>query len=237
MEEQYQPCVSADQLIAAERAERYKRQLERPDKFPDGANWQYIIENKMALIGRELYRKYLVSWLTPQPERCDYHELALQRFGEYLCAIEREDAVDIVYSDITSAPEATKGLIADCNLFDAMRLYKILNDGDANFVVECLDTFQPKYTANDLRNMQRLSLAIDNLEPLGEMRDARSIFGREVKYICPEGHTNSAQQEFCATCGLNIHGFNGEQVAMIRDFKSRIATLSRLLSKSKPVSY
>jgi hypothetical protein len=79
-------------------------------------------------------------------------------------------------------------------------------------------------------------LAIENLEPLGEMRDMRSIFGKERKYICPEGHTNSAQQEFCATCGLNISGFNGEQVAFIRDFKSRTATLARLLSKSKPIA-
>jgi hypothetical protein len=227
--------VSADQLIAAERAERYKRQLERPDVFPAASNWQYIIDNRMSLIGRELYRKYLVSWLTPSAERCDYHELALQRFSDYLNAIERKDAVEIVYSDITSAPEATKGLIADCRLFDAKKLYKILNDGDIAFVVDCLDTFQPTYSADDLRNMQRLILAIDNLEPLGEVREARSIFGRETKYICPEGHTNSAQQEFCATCGLNINGFTGEQVAVIREFRSRTKTLSGLL-QSKPVS-
>jgi hypothetical protein len=231
-----QNIISADQLIAAERAERYKRQLERPDIFPAAANWQYIIDNRMAVIGRELYRKYLVSWLTPPAERCDYHELALQRFADFLNAIDRDDAIDMVYSDITSAPEATKGLIADCRLFDAPKLYKILNDGDVTFVVECLDTFQPEYDDTDLRNMQRLLLAIENLEPLGEMREGRSIFGREVKYICPEGHANSAQQEFCATCGLNIHGFNAEQAAFLRDFKSRTATLSRLLHKSKPVS-
>jgi hypothetical protein len=228
--------VSADELIAAERAERYKRQLERPDVFPAAANWQYIIDNRMAIIGRELYRKYLVSWLTPPAERCDYHELALQRFSEFLCAIDRADAVDIVYSDVSSAPEATKGLIADCRLFDALKLYEILHDGDTAFAVECLATFQPEYTESDLQNMQRLSMAIDNLEPLGEVREARSIFGRETKYICPEGHTNSAQQEFCASCGLNIFGFNGEQAASIRDFKARVSTLSRLLFKSKPIS-
>jgi hypothetical protein len=227
--------VSADELIAAERAERYKRQLERPDVFPAAANWQYIIDNRMAVIGRELYRKYLVSWLTPASERCDYHELALQRFAEYLSAIDREVAVDVVYSDITSAPEATKGLIADCRLFDAKRLYEILHDGDTAFAVDCLDTFQPSYSADDLHNMQRLVLAIDNLEPLGEMRETRSIFGRDTKYVCPDGHTNSAQQEFCATCGLNIKGFNAEQVAVIRDFRSRTSTLSTLL-QSKPIS-
>jgi hypothetical protein len=227
--------ISADELIAAERAERYKRQLERPDVFPAASNWQYIIDNRMSIIGRELYRKYLVSWLTPAAERCDYHELALLRFSDYLNAIDRKDAVEIVYSDITSAPEATKGLIADCRLFDAQKLYKILGEGDVTFVVDCLDTFQPTYSAADLHNMQRLALAIDNLEPLGEMREARSIFGRETKYICPEGHTNSAQQEFCATCGLNINGFTGEQVAVIREFRSRTTTLAGLL-KSKPVS-
>jgi hypothetical protein len=228
--------ITADELIAAERAERYKRQLERPDVFPAAANWQYIIDNKMSMIGRELYRKYLVSWLTPADERCDYHELALQRFSEYLSTIDRDEAVNIVYSDITSAPEATKGLISDCQLFDASKLYQILIDGDAVFAIECLGTFQPQYTDVDLHNMQRLVLAIENLEPLGEMRDMRSIFGKERKYICPEGHTNSAQQEFCATCGLNINGFNGEQVVFIRDFKSRTATLARLLSKSKPIA-
>ena len=224
--------VSADSLIATERAERYKRQLERPEVFPTAENWEYIIDTAMYQIAPELYRKYLMAWLTPAVNRSDFHDLALENFPEYLRAIPRADAVSAVYADVTSAPEATLAVILDCRLFDAPALQKILDHGgSAGFVAECMNAYQEHYTRDDLRDMQLLYNEMMQLPAEGIMRETRSIFGRDLRYICPNGHSNPKDTDFCTQCGLNINGLNADQQAAIDRFGSRLQTLDRLLRR------
>lgn len=221
--------VTADELIAAERAERYKIQLQRPDVFPAQTNWQYIIDNRMEMIAPELYRKFLVSWETPDDVRCDYHELAIRHFPEYLGIIDRRMAVATVYSDIQSSPSATIHLITDCRLFDAVQLLRIVKQGNVAFAADCLGAMQPEYDESDVRLLENLYSVISTVRPKGEIRDTRMIFGRETRYICPAGHSNPSDVEYCETCGLNIYGLNEDQNNAIEDFRSRISVLSRLL--------
>ena len=226
--------VTADALIAAERAERYKVQLDRPDVFPAEQNWEYIIECRMGAIAAHLYRKYLVSWITDPELRTDYHQSALRNFPKYLGVIDRRVAVDTVYSDVTSAPDAALHLIVECRLFDARRLLALL-DGDvagedpAPFVVDCMAAYQPEYSAADFSDMNALYKAVRSLAPIGEMREGRTIFGREVRYICPNGHSNPADHEFCDTCGVNQYGLNEEQMQCLDAFKTRLSLLSKML--------
>lgn len=240
-------AVGADALIAAERAERYRIQLDRPDVFPSEQNWIYITDCRMASLARLLYRKYLVSWLTEPELRTNYHQLALKHFPLFINAIDRRHAIDTVYSDVTSSPEATLNLIADCRLFDARHLSHILNSDfpagtntesaknscfdPAVFVVEALSAYQPDYTTRDLADMSDLLDDIHNLQPIGEVRETRGIFGRETRHICPNGHSMPADEEFCPTCGINSFGFTHAQAANIESFGQRITLLSQLLRK------
>lgn len=221
--------VSADALVAAERAERYRRQLARADVFPSAANWDYIIDHAMYPIARELYRKYLVAWVTDQDVRSDYHDLALARFPDYLRAIPREHAVAAVYSDVESSPDATKALIDDVRLFDAPSLMRILGAGNVVFVADTLLTLQPEYGPKDLQNMASLQHMLDNLPALGEYRESRAIFGSGLRYICPGGHNNPSDTEYCTQCNLNIYGLNPEQSANITAFAARVRLLRSLL--------
>ena len=226
--------ISADALIAAERAERYRVQLERPNTFPTEQNWQYIIECKMAGIAPQLYRKFLLSWLTDPDIRTDYHLLALKYFPEYINAIDRKTAVRTVYDDVRSSPQATLSVITGCRLFDASRLMEILADEDAEtdpapFVADCMAAYQPGYDMTDLRNMQALYSAVKSLPPIGELKETRSIFGREMRYICPHGHPNPADSDFCQVCGINKYGFNEAQAAAIENFRLRLTLLERML--------
>ncbi|MDO5396257.1 MAG: hypothetical protein Q4F07_09900 [Bacteroidales bacterium] len=227
--------ITADALIAAERAERYRIQLERPATFPTEQNWEYIINSRMEAIAPQLYRKYLLSYLTDKELRTDFHQLTLTKFPEYIKAIDRERAVDTIYSDILSAPDATISLIIDCRLFDADKLLSILNNDKAEtdpapFVAECMAAYQPEYNDSDLRVMKQLYISMRSLPPIGEIKESRGIFGRENKYICPHGHINNADNEYCDTCGTNIYGFTEKQEATITSFKSRINALEKLLS-------
>lgn len=225
--------ITADALIAAERAERYKVQLDRPNTFPTEQNWVYIIENRMAAIAPQLYRKYLLSWLTAEDLRTDFHLLALKYFPEYITLIYRPAAIEAVYGDIKSSPEATLALINDCRLFDAPRLLTVLNDDDADvdpapFVADCMAAYQPDYQVADLRDMKALYNAIIQLPPIGEIKESRGIFGRDSRYVCPHGHSNPADVEFCLTCGVDKNGFTETQKANIDAFRARIIILEKM---------
>lgn len=229
------PTVSADELIAAERAERYRQQLERADVFPSAQNWDYITEHGMGQLADLLYRKYLISWLTDESIRTDYHIMAMERITGYLEAIDREDALAAVYGDVTSAPEGTIELIEKARLFSARHLLSILHGSydetfdPAVFVVDCMGAYQPEYTRRDIMEMQKLLEAVRGLAPIGEMQTTRRLFGRENRYICPNGHVNPPDMEYCDTCGVNRYGFTREQDQTVENYAQRLTLLRRLL--------
>ena len=223
-------AVAADQLLAGERAMRYMRQLERPEVFPSRANWEYIIENRMGVLAVPLYRKYLMAWLTPEGDRSDYHDLAIEMMPAYVRSIDRGEAVDAVYADVDTASDAALALIIDCQLFDAESIDALLDVAETvPFAADCLEAYQPEYTEADLARMRELLRRFKNLPAIGEVSESRSVFGREVRYICPEGHSNPSNQEFCAQCGENIQGLTEAQVAGIERFEQRVEVLGRLL--------
>ncbi len=227
--------ISADELRAECLKERYSRQLVRPEVFPSAENWQYIIEHRMTGIGAGLYRKYLVSWLMDKSERCDYHLAALTYFPEYIAAVNREYALKVVYSDIESAPEASIAVIQSARLFDAPSLIELLGNTDKshlNFVVSCLSAYQPEYTQADLADMRTLLAAVQNPDPIGEIRQNKTILGSTTKYICPNGHINDVENNYChvETCGLNIYGLTEAQDDIIDEFVRRLDVLSTLLA-------
>lgn len=226
--------ITAEQLIAAERADKYKRQLERPEVFPSQENWEYIIDARMDIIAPELYRKYLIAWLTPEKQRSDFHYAALSNFGKYITAIDRQAALDAIYEDVTSSPEATLDLIAECRMFDAEHLMQLLDEGiDPAFVAECMDAYQPMYRPEDLTDMQHLLEAMNDLPDQGSVSESRSFFGSGIRYICPNGHSNNRETRFCTQCGEDIHGLTERQSNIIAAFERRLATLRRILAKSK----
>lgn len=226
--------VTAEEVRAAERAEKYRVQLERPEVFPSPENWDYIMEFGMDTLAGVLMRKFVMSWLTPVDNRSDYHDLCLERFPRYLQAIRRECAVDAVYADIYTAPEAVKFLVHESQLFDAQALLNLLDDPEnAPFVCACIDAYQPVYETMDIPAMQRLHEALLQLPALGCVEEQRTFLSRELRYICPNGHANPSDCEFCHTCGLDINGLTEAQATNISRLETRIRLLPGLLAKNK----
>ena len=147
--------VSADELKAECLRRKYLVLLDKPDVFPSKANWDFIIDHRMQGLGAKLYRKYLVSWVLEPADRLEANRLALTEFPRYLQAVERRYALQVVYADISSAPEATTALIAEAQLFDAPTLVSLL-DSDPDFVIANLGAMQPTYDGDDADNMRAL---------------------------------------------------------------------------------
>lgn len=227
--------ITSDQLRAAYDEERYAIRLRDPEVYPNAAQWQYITDHAMGTLAPRLYRKYLVSFLTPKEERTPQHEAALKMFATFLRAINRDDAVKAIYSDVTSSPDATLAIIDECELFDANELIRLAEDGETQFVADALNTFMPEYTEDDLNEMSRLAVTMTNLPARGEVREVRGLFRNERKYVCPNGHANPPEAEFCnePSCGLNIYGINRDGIENLRKYNQRLDILSRLIADEK----
>lgn len=228
-----QPSVSAEALRTELLRLRYAKLLEQPEVFPSQANWDFIIQNALEGIGEGLYRKFLVSAVLDESERRSPNRIALKEFPRYLKAVPRPYAIEVVYDDTVSAPEATKNLIVDCDLFDAHAVGELIERGELQMAVDLLEAFQPEYTRADLADMRALLDRLQHLPEEGEMADGRGLLRRELRYVCPAGHVNAAEAQYCthAGCGLNIYGLTREKVQAIEAYATRVDALASLLAR------
>lgn len=224
--------VTAEELKAECLRRRYAALLEQPDTFPSGHNWAYIIEHRMSGLGPSLYRKYLVAAMLQEQQRSVLHTTALKHFPEYLRAVERRHALDTVYGDTDTLPDEFVRLVTDCDLFDAARLSALLDRGTLvalQTVIRCLSAFQPEYSAADLGAMEALLDRLRHLPELGYVEERRTLLGLKRVYVCPYGHSGSADSEYCADCGSDIYGLDEGGRRKVADFDLRCRALRDLL--------
>lgn len=223
--------VSSEELRDECLRRKYCELLSQPETFPSKENWEYIIDKRMKGLGPVLYRKYLVSYLLTENQRCDYHELALTYFPSYLKTVDRNYALTTVYSDIVSSPEATKELIYKCELFDSSHICDILDSADISFAVELLDAYQPQYDGDDIDAMQYLLNKITALPNIGCIELRKGIFSTERVYLCPDGHKNPVDTIYCRHdgCGKDIKGLTEQQHHTVENFAKRLDILREML--------
>lgn len=210
---------------------RYVEMLARPEVFPTAANWNFIITNRLRGLAAGLYRKYLVSWMLEADDRLECHRLALERMADYIDATDREDALDVVYGDVDSSPEAFIELVRRCSLFDADRIVELLDEGYVSLVAELLDAERPDYGEDDLAAMRRLSLKLSSLPQLGSVECHKGLLSAGMRYVCPNGHVNPGDAVFCShvDCGLDICGLTSAQRDAIERFAGRVDALADML--------
>lgn len=223
--------ITADELNNECLRRRYAVMLSRPEVFPTAANWDFIIANRLRGLTAGLYRKYLVSWMLDPADRSDCHRLAIGRMPDYVDVIDREEALDVIYGDVDSSPEAFVALVRRCRLFDADRLNELLDEGYTSLVTDLLDAERPDYGTDDLAAMRRLSLRLSELPQLGSIETHKGLLSGGRRYICPDGHVNQADAVFCTHegCGLDICGLTARQRDAVDRFVSRVDVLADML--------
>jgi hypothetical protein len=224
--------VVSFQVLKAEILRRkYQRLLEKPDVFPSQKNWEYIIQEKMTGLGHLLYRKYLVALLTDQMDRIEYHDIAIKEFPNYLEAVGYDEGVNAIYSDLTSSPDASVTLADTFNLFNVDQVLNMIELGQVDLAIRFLGVFKQEYTFEDLEGMKLILKMLRSLPSVGSIEDSRSLFKSKQVYVCPQGHTNAIENEYCEHCGKNIQGLTMQQVNIINDFRNRIDVLEGLLKQ------
>ncbi len=224
--------VSAEELKDEAMRRKYSELLTQPEVFPSDDNWRYIIGKRMTGLGPGLYRKYLVAWLTEADLRSEYHMAALEHFPAYLEAVDREYAIETVYGDRTSSGEAFVSIVYKCMLFDAASIGEIIDDGNPSLAADLLGAYQPMYDGDAIDAMRYLLSKFDDLPDVGEMQSRRGLFRNEQVYICPEGHSNSADTVYCCHngCGKDIKGLDERQRKLVEELRYRISLLSEMLT-------
>ncbi len=226
--------VSAEQLKVEELRLRYLDMITRPDVFPTQANWQFISRNRMKGLGHALFDKYLMALTVGEVDREELHDIAISEFPGYLSSIDRSEALDVVYSGIVSAPDQVCALIHECRLFDADYLINLLDNDELGLVMRLIDSYQPEYDSRDLDSMAALLDRLQNLPDIGHIETRTGIFGNSEKYVCPRGHLNSPDTEYCThgDCGLNARGLTERQEKALDDYCNRVDALRGLLEQS-----
>lgn len=222
--------ISYDALKAEELRLRYKDLLKDPSVYPTISNWDYIILNKMEGIGELLYAKYKSSISIDDADRHDLHNVAVEKFPEYLKAVSCDYASDVVYAHISDGDIALN-LIRECNLFSAAHIIDCIEQTHDLRVLDVIDVYRKEYTDADYRAMCDLNSLLQSLPKRGFIEDVRGLFGYSSKYICPNGHSNDAGVKYCthSGCGLDILGITKSQYEAIERFRNRIIALENLL--------
>lgn len=221
--------VTADELREEMTRRRYVELLSQPEVFPSAENWQFIISRALKGLGPGLYRKYIVSTLLDPAKRCDYHLNAITNFPVYLETVDRAYALETVYGDTESSEDAFRKIVYQCRLFDAGLIGELLADGRISLAVSLLEAYQPEYDGDSVDAMTYLLRRLRTLPALGSVEDRRGMFKTDRRYICPNGHVNSADAMYCTNCGLDIFGLTENERKAIDAFADRIDALRDLL--------
>ena len=156
---------------------------------------------------------------------------ALAHFREYLSLINRENAISAIYPLVGEPNLDAIGIIRANKLFDAESIENLIDRGLLDDACNILTSSKPTYTEVDITSMKALSVKLHNLPDKGSLSFVKGgLFSKDgEKYICPEGHVNNKEIEFCEKCGLNIKGLTKDNVRSIKQFDEAINALEYLL--------
>ena len=196
--------------------------------FPREDELNFIMENGLWELAASLYDYYAISHSTDDTRPID------EKFPIILSAMRYDDIVKFIYNDYSSRRSYAYNFIKDNNLFNAERILELLRNNHISEVIGLLETEKLEYDKTDVKVMEEICVFIDNLPDKGKIEEVTSGFlsqKKVEKYICPNGHKNDKEFEFCEEygCKLNIKGLIRKEVNVINTFKDKVRILKSIL--------
>lgn len=201
---------------------------------PTHSDLTFIVENGLWDLIQSLYEYYTAENLTALQRPID------ERFSIILSVIPYADAVKVIYNDYPKLVNFAFPLIKENRLFSAQKVLDLLHDGHLGLAVDLLQTDKDVYSCEDIHLMEMIVEYLENLPDRGRIAEVKvgPLSSKTVeKYICPLGHKNDKDVEYCEHgnnppfCGLNIKGLTYAQVGIIETFKERVSVIKMLLDK------
>ena len=206
----------------------FQNNFERKDWAPSLEDWEYILTHYMP----ELASSLIACFFT----LADFQkENYLQNLNLYLATLPYSLAIDALYPFLEEHPKDILPLIEKNMLFNADKVLNYIENGNLSLAISLLDKPKEHYNMEDLTKMENIISKFENLPDKGKIEKVVSgLFSKkeEEMYICPNGHKNDINAEFCGKydCELNIKGLNRSDVAAIKIFTNKVKALKDILT-------
>lgn len=110
----------------------------------------------------------------------------------------------------------------------------MINENELALAIECSTSEKEYYSREDLTTLQRILNLLEAIPQKGKIELSKSLIGKpKEKYICPNGHTNDVEVEFCQNdnCGKNIKGLTRNEIQKIKNLQLRIESLNSIFNE------
>ena len=198
-------------------------------RYPDNDYVLPLIRSYFSLIAKDGYGEALSE------NDFTNREVFYRNFPTFIEIADRDLVAQGMYEAIKS--ERGSGMAIDTinkySLFDPKSILSLIRDGYTKRAIAVLGAKKLSYNQCDLKDMEALIEELDHLPNQGKIDVVKGglLTKDEEKYICPSGHKNNPEVEYCNTCHENIKGLKLEQVKAIETFKNRVLVLKDLLSE------
>lgn len=193
-------------------------------KYPDN---EYVVP--------VLRRYFEIDMMGAQGFENEYNGF-VNNIDAFIQIADRKTVIQVVYAKMKGSDSdlrTARMLIRKHQLFDAKFMIDLLKTEEPSRTISILEVEQPSYSESDLKNMEALIEALDNLPDQGKIEMVKGgVFSKDKdKFICACGHKNNPEEEYCSECGRNIKGLRESEVDKINAFKNRVSVLKELLSQ------
>lgn len=202
-------------------------------KLPTQEDWQFLLSTPIKEIAPIILELYLEKLNKDQNFLSELEKLLMANTSNFFRNLDENEAVEILYGNITNNRYAITEIINSNNLFSAQKVLDLINNGEIDIAVDCLSINKNYYTKEDLNLMEEIVAFFENLEDLGKIDLVKGVLGKtKEKYICPDGHTNNPEVKFCKSCNKNIKGLKENQVNKINNFNIKTSSLKTILTNN-----
>ncbi len=205
--------------------------------YPTETDIKTIFSEGITGFEKEVYELYLnINKYYYSNEKLEATKNCSDLLEYLLLNMPYEEACDLVYSEINNNNNISsiKYLIQKTSLFCPSKILELINEGNYKIAINLLDLDKNEYTRDDCNIMKLIIEKLDNLPDIGSIQIVKGglLSKDKEKYICPNGHANDLEDEFCVTCGMNIKGLTQEDINIIQDFKKKVETIDNLLGSN-----
>ena len=219
LEQEYNKRIIVDKLI--------------DKKLPTQEDWQFLLSTPIKEIAPIILELYLEKLKKDQNFLSELEKLLMANTSNFFRNLDENEAVEILYGNITNNRYAITEIINSNNLFSPQKVLDLINNAEIGIAADCLSINKNYYTKEDLNLMKEIVALFENLEDLGKIELVKGVLSKaKEKYICPNGHPNNPEVKYCTLCNQNIKGLKESQVNKINNFKTKTYSLQTILTKN-----
>lgn len=205
------------------------------NKLLNQEEWYFLQQNNIPSLTEKLLEKYLYTFDNPISIDSEQKQIFSRGITNYFRVLDKDTSINILYDKLIKNPKSVFELINNNNLFSPEKVLWLIEKGEFGVAILCLNINKENYSNTDLSQMSEIIKSFESLVNRGNIKATKSLLGKDKeKYICPNGHTNEIESEFCETlnCAQNIKGLTKGQVEKIDTFKNKVETLSYLFNQN-----